>query len=340
MAKINAVKKKRTRATYYKTGYTSEKFRDIPIDYSRNRMSDFELKQKYTDLGLRYYRNKAEFISKNPNLKAKADQYWEQYKMRDELIARGQYESARAMLYMQAHINKLEELLGIGQGDNAVLKNIIENLKNVPADKLTDLIGISSGQRGALTTYLPNIGDIYMMEGTIPSKEAGELLSIGKDEFNERQNKLLSDYQSAFRMAGINWIYPDIPKYDDDLDPNAMPIRPLEETNEFIVKRNKAVMRYSRRHNYNITYDEYSDRIAVLDKYKNKYATPLERAYGIVQERTTNKVLGYPDTEHMRNIVLDYYKSHTKYIRTTKSGRQYIPFTKRSISDYIIKNLK
>lgn len=339
MSKINSVKKKARRAGYYKLGYVSDKLLEIPIDYSRARVSDFELKKLYANLGLRYYSSKADFISKNPNLKNKADEYWRQYKIRDELIARGQYESARAMLYMRAHIEKLESLLGVAQGDNAVLKSIIENLKNVPADKLTDLIGISSGERGALTTYLPNIGDIYMMEGTIPSKEAGELLSIGKDEFNERQNKLLSDYQSAFRMAGINWIYPDIPRYDD-LDPNAMPTRPLDETSEFVVKRNKAVMRYSRRHNYNITYDEYSDRIAVIDKYKNKYATPLERAYGIVQERTTNKVLGYPDTEHMRNIVLDYYKSHTKYIRTTKSGRQYIPFTKRSISDYIIKNLK
>lgn len=334
MAKINAVKKKRTRATYYKTGYTSEKFRDIPIDYSRNRMSDFELKQKYTDLGLRYYRNKAEFMAKNPNLKAKADQYWEQYKMRDELIARGQYENARATLYMKAHIDKLEELLGVGQGDNPILSNIIYNLRQVPNDKLTDLIGISSGERGALTTYLPNIGEIYVLEGTIPSKEAGELLGIYGDEFNSRQSDLLAKYQRAFEMAGISW------KYEDTLDPNAMPIKPLEETSEFVVKRNKAIMRYSKRHNYNIGYDEYSDRIAIIDKYKSKHATALQQAFGLVQERTTNKVYNYPDTNQMRNIVLDYYKSHTKYIRTTKSGRQYIPFTKRSISDYIIKNLK
>lgn len=339
MAKINAVKKKKTRATYYKTGYVSEKFKDIPIDYSRDRMPEFELKQKYTDLGLRYYSSKAEFMSKNPNLKAKADQYWEQYKMRDELIARGQYESARAMLYMKAHIEKLEELLGVAQGDNAVLKNIIENLRNVPAERLTDLIGISSGQRGALTTYLPNIGDIYLLEGTIPSKEAGELLGIGKDEFNTRQDKLLSDYQSAFRMAGIDWTFPDIPK-DDNLEPNDMLTIPRREELDFVIKRGKAIRRYSKKYGVNISYDEYSDRIAVLDKYKTKYATPLERAYGLVQERTTNKVYGYPNTNDMRNIVLDYYKSHTKYIRTTKSGRQYVPFTKRSISDYIIKNLK
>lgn len=325
MAKINAVKKKkRTRAAYYKTGYTSEKFRDIPIDYSRNRMSDFELKQKYTDLGLRYYRNKVEFMAKNPNLKAKADQYWEQYKIRDELIARGQYENARAMLYMKAHIAKLEELLGVGQGDNPILSNIIYNLKQVPNDKLTDLIGISSGERGALTTYLPNIGEIYALEGTIPTKEAGELLGIYGDEFNSRQSDLLAKYQRAFEMAGISW------KYEDT----------SEETSEFVAKRNKAIMRYSKRHNYNIGYDEYSDRIAIIDKYKSKYATALQQAFGLVQERTTNKVYNYPDTNQMRNIVLDYYKTHTEYIRTTKSGRQYIPFTKRSISDYIIKKLK
>ena len=334
MAKINAVKKKRTRVTYYKAGYISEKFSDIPIDYSRNRMSDFELKQKYTDLGLRYYRNKVEFMSKNPNLKAKFDQYWKQYKMRDELIARGQYESARAMLYMKAHIDKLEELLGVGQGDSPILSNIIYNLKQVPNDKLTDLIGISSGERGALTTYLPNIGEIYVLEGTIPSKEASELLGIGRDEFNSRQSDLLAKYQRAFEMAGISW------KYEDTLDSNEKTNIPLEATNEFAVKRNKAIMRYSRRHNVNITYDEYSDRIAIIDKYKSKYATALQQAFGLVQERTTNKVYNYPDTNQMRSIVLDYYKSHTKYIRTTKSGRQYIPFTKRSISDYIIKNLK
>ena len=333
MAKINAVKKKRTRATYYKTGYTSEKFRDIPIDYSRNRMSDFELKQKYTDLGLRYYRNKAEFMSKNPNLKAKADQYWEQYKIRDELIARGQYESARAMLYMNAHIEKLEELLGIGQGDNLVLKNILYNLKQVPYEKLTDLIGISSGERGSLTTYLPNIGDIYMLEGSIPSKEASDLLAIGKDEFNERQNTLLANYKRAFEMAGIQWQYED---FNVNIGNNKIAIA----QEEYRMHQNKKRLRYNDRYNANLSYNDYLDRMNIIENYKGKHNTALQQAFGLVQERTTNKVYGYPNTNDMRNIVLDYYKSHTKYIRTTKSGRQYIPFTKRSISDYIIKNLK
>ena len=334
MAKINSVKKKKTRATYYKTGYISEKFRDIPIDYSRARMSDFELKQKYTDLGLRYYRSKAEFMSKNPNLKVKADQYWKQYKMRDELIARGQYESARAMLYMNAHIDKLEELLGVAQGDNAVLKNIVYNLRQVPTNKLTDLIGISSGERGSLTTYLPNIGDIYLLEGTIPSKEASELLGIGKDEFNTRQDKLLSDYQRAFAMAGINWQYEDT-QFDIDAR-NEMEQR----QEEYRIRQNKKRARYNARYNTNLTYSDFEDRRNIIEHYKGKHNTALQQAFGLVQERTTNKVYGYPNTNDMRNIVLDYYKSHTKYIRTTKSGRQYVPFTKRSISDYIIKNLK
>lgn len=333
MAKINAVKKKRIRATYYKTGYTSEKFRDIPIDYSRSRMSDFELKQKYTDLGLRYYRSKAEFMSKNPNLKAKADQYWEQYKMRDELIARSQYESARAMLYMNVHIEKLEELLGIGQGDNLVLKNILYNLKQVPYEKLTDLIGISSGERGSLTTYLPNIGDIYMLEGSIPSKEASDLLAIGKDEFNERQNTLLANYKRAFEMAGIQWQYEDS---NVNLGDNKIAI----QQEEYRVRQNKKRLRYNERYNANLTFSDYEDRRNIIENYKGKHNTALQQAFGLVQERTTNKVYGYPNTNDMRDIVLDYYKSHTKYIRTTKSGRQYVPFTKRSISDYIIKNLK
>lgn len=334
MAKINAVKKKKTRANYYKTGYTSEKFRDIPIDYSRSRMYEFELKQKYTDLGLRYYRSKAEFMSKNPNLKAKADEYWKQYKMRDELIARGQYEGARAMLYMNAHIKKLEELLGVAQGDNPVLSNIVHNLKQVPYEKLTDLIGISSGERGSLTTYLPNIGDIYLLEGTIPSKEASELLGIGKDEFNVRQDKLLADYQRAFEMAGISWDYEDA-KYSYNTDNDLS-----QRQEEYRVRQNKKRLRYNERYNTNLTFSDFEDRRNIIENYKGKHNTALQQAFGLVQERTTNKVYGYPNTNDMRNIVLDYYKSHTKYIRTTKSGRQYVPFTKRSISDYIIKNLK
>lgn len=337
MAKINSVKKKSQKVSYYRQGYVSEKLMKIAINYGRKRISKKELKERYDNLGIRQYSSKKEFIEKNPNLKYKADEFWEQYKYRDELIARGQYEVARATIYRNAHIEKLETVLGVSEGSDRVINSIIYNLRNLTDNELTNLISIKSGKRGDINTILPNIGDVYKLAGTFQSTDIQELLGLDNKEFKERQSDLYEKYRNAFAMAGISWKEEN---YDEPLDPNYMPTRPLEETNEFIVKRNKAVMRYSRIHNYNIAYDEYSDRINILDKYKSKRATGLEQAFGLVQERTTNKVYGYPDTRDMRNIVLDYYKSHTKYIRTTKSGRQYIPFTKRSISDYIIKNLK
>ena len=340
MAKINSVKKKLRKVGYYRQGYVSEKLMEISINYGRKRISNKELKERYNNLGIRQYSSKKDFIDKNPNLKYKADEFWKQYKYRDELIARGQYEVARATIYRNAHIEKLETVLGVSEGSDRIINSIIYNLRNLTDNELTNLISIKSGKRGDINTILPNIGDIYKLEGTFQSNDIQELLGVDNKEFKERQSDLYEKYRNAFAMAGINWKEENNEENDDSLDPNAMPIRPLEETNEFIAKRNKTVMRYSRKHNYNISYDEYSDRINIIDKYKSKRATGLEQAFGLVQERTTNKVYGYPDTRDMRNIVLDYYKSNTKYIRTTKSGRQYIPFTKRSISDYIIKNLK
>lgn len=331
MAKINSVKKKKSnKLGYYKLGYVSEKLLNIPIDYGRSRVSEFELKQRYSNLNLRYYKNKAEFIDKNPNLKYKADEYWKQYKSRDELIARGQYETARAKVYMNAHIEKLEELLGLGQGDNAILRNIINNLKNVPDNNLTDLIGISSGERGSLTTYLPNIGDIYILEGTIPSKEATELLGITGDEFNKRQSDLLNQYKRSFELAGIPWEIDEV-KYGFDIS---------NEQEQYRIRQNKKRVRYNREHNSNLSYGEFEDRLNIISNFKGKHNTALQQAFGLVQERTIDKVYGYPNTNDMRDIVVNYYKTHTKYIRTTKSGRQYIPFTRKAISNYIIKNLK
>lgn len=301
----------------YENGYIAKSVRNTKVDellpraFSPNSSASVD---KYEDLGLLHFTSKAAMKRYFNNVKGdKLEQYWKDYLHRDELIARGQYDIVKGEVAEKNYIKRLEQIAGVAKSKSRELNNIIKNLKSLPSNKKIALYSkLTEG-------ILPALSDIYELGNTLSSAEQLEELQ---------------------RNTGI-----DIGNLD------TAKTKAKESLGETELKFKKAFDIINENYNaYNII-DEDTGVVYNYSEFKNtlKHSKQVwSREFGKIAttKNYTNAISA--DEVAMKELVINEYKERAEQllkrgrplIYLTKSGREYIPFVKREVSDEIIAAIK
>lgn len=295
----------------YKTSYVAKRVLDTNVDpllkrqFSPNSSASL---RTYEDLGLKHFNSKADMRKEFSNVKGKKlDKYWSEYKHRDELIARGQYLSLKASIAEENYIKRLEVVSGTSKRYSRELKNIINNLKRLPDNKKVELYGkLADGK-------LPSITMIYELEGAVSSADTlldieSPLSKAAEKEAKRVLGETESKFKKAFEVIGEEYFANMVAD---------------EETGEVF---------------------EYKEVKRRLKESTNIWA----REFGKVMTKSNFTNIVGADSATLKEQVINVYKDRSErlikkgraLIYVTKSGREYIPFVKREVSDKIIASLK
>lgn len=318
--KINAIHKKGN-LKYYKTSYVNRHILDYKIDYSIDRVSNIELQDKYTNLGLRYYKSKEEFVMNNNFKKDVIDEYWRQYQYRDELIARGQYSNARNKIYVDNIMKGIDRVVGDDDNYNPILDNIRKNLTRLKDNKIVDLFNVGGINKNAIS-----ISAIYGLTGT-----------YGIDD--NKSLELDKEFERAFKAIGENYI-PYIEDYGPVIIDNDEHIISGYDNHYFDKDYERMLKRRSRRKGQVMSREQYAVRGELAVHYSNYNDTikAYVRALRSTKEYPSEVIIS-SNRDIMLGRIAEIYQKHTDKIVTSKSGRRYIRFMKRTLSDSIIANI-
>ena len=294
----------KSKGQWYKGGFVYSNILDTKIDYTRTRMSEEKLIKEYNRLRITKVNSYEEFIANFKFKPDKAPEYYRQYKYRDELIARGQYDEIRAEGYRNALVTKIQQI--IGDGRNLPLERIMENLNNLSPTQLVDIIQANSGEKGIFGN-LPSISLFYNITGTVQE---------GKEEAVITENYLEDKVKKAFAQIGV--------KYDDD--PYGEFLQELENANEYVTSKYK-----SRKYSDDDIWEIY--RRDELKKSKDDFISTYARRL------PRSKLEFGVSTDQAVNALVEHYKEHITSIKIKKDGNAYIPFVKKKVSNIIISHI-
>lgn len=318
--KINDIVK-RSSTKYYKTSYVNKHILDYKIDYSIGRVSNIELQDKYASLGLRYYKTKEEFIKNNTFKKDVVDEYWRQYQYRDELIARGQYSNARNKIYVDNIMRSIDRVVGDDDNYNSILDNIRKNLTRLKNNKIVDLFSVGGINKNAIS-----ISAIYELTGTY-------------DIDDNKSMELDKEFERAFKAIGENYS-PYIEDYGPAIIDNDERIISGYDINYFDKDYERMLKRRSKRKGQVMSREQYAVRSELALQYGlyDDTTKAYVRALRSTKEYPSEVIISN-DRDVMFDKIVKIYQRHSDKIVTSKSGRRYIRFMKRTLSDSIIANI-
>lgn len=149
-------------------------------------------RSEYRRLGLEFISSKeemAETLSKSHSNfweSHNLDEYWQQYLLRDKLIAAGLYEKAKQEVYFEKYM----EVAAIMLGDSKPLEDIAGHISKLTPEQFS-AVTKPSGDKNKTTTAFPSIQELYLIAGIYTDREHYE-------DFTERVKK-------AFNEAGVPW---------------------------------------------------------------------------------------------------------------------------------------
>lgn len=299
--------KKKSKGQWYKSGYVSQRILDTSIDYTRARMSDEQLSREYKRLGITQIAN---FQDLYENFKfkrdAKAIKYYRQYRYRDELIARGQYDEILAQGYLENMRTGVEKILGNDVPDS--IQRALDNLDNLSPSQLVDIVQANSGEKG-IFSKLPTIGMIYTLGGTI--NENGVEIAVTEDYIEKK-------VKQAFEQIGVQY---DTELYSDDED----------DIVDLAYEHVQSTYHNDKKFKYSDVLEIYTrDTLKnSKDDFIATYARRLPRS----------KISANVTTDTAVNALVEHYKSHISSIKVKKDGNSYIPFVKKKVSNIIISHI-
>lgn len=168
--------------------YNKHKVKDIilntPIDYTRSdMMSQNELESIYKMYNINYYSSKDDFVKdfkENSNITDDMiDKMWNDYRYREALIRRGQYEEIRTRIFRDNYIKALK---AIGMSDEQL--KVIDKL---PLSKWKEVASVPNPDKTSWSsTKLPHLG------GFAYSTRGDEVRKVGIEDI---WNEVLSTFE-------------------------------------------------------------------------------------------------------------------------------------------------
>lgn len=285
------------------------------------------IKQEYQRLNLRFFASKEDmytyFKKGNANYweTHNFNDYWRQYKHRDELIASGQYEELLAYNYRENYIKSLKSL-GI---NNPLVSNIIANLNKLNVAQLMDLFKKPSTKvTDPSRTAMPVISFVY---------ETAGVLRRGN---SEEQNELVRSIKQAFMDVGLD--------YDTTIGTESTAY-------EEIAKK-----KYSKYIARQIAPEQLPDILETMDILRTDVAETLGEGsiarFNKTALFTYARLLNYAerakyspqqvDTYAKRQIILEGMRKMIRKtgLRMNKRGEYYVPFYSKELVNELLNDLK
>lgn len=236
------------------------------------------------------------------------DQYWRDYKHRDELIASGQYETYRALKYKENYLKALNQE---GLKGSPLIGIISANLNRLTDQQILELFGSRNGDTTSPDNYrMPTLSFVYQIVGITNRPTSIEDYS------------LLSSIRDAFKSIGLTF---DEKIYED---PEA-------------IYRDIAKKKYKGRA-ADIEFEDFVDVIQVMDMLRSDIKRPMTGVNTEAFDRaalTGYNLLKYEervkysprelDSYAKRNIILTAMRKLG--VRYNKNGEAYVPFFRKDL---------